>query len=82
MNNRQRKKGVVVRNNSEKTIVVKVERVQAHPIYKKRITMEKNYFVHAEEPVEKGASVLIEECKPISKKKRWRLVEILDNKAN
>jgi small subunit ribosomal protein S17 len=82
MNKRQQKKGVVVRSKNEKTIVVEVERIWQHPIYGKRLTRSKEYFVHAEKPAEIGQKVLIEECRPISKKKRWRLVEFLDKEGN
>jgi small subunit ribosomal protein S17 len=66
----------------EKTLVVEVTHIKKHKIYGKRYNRDKKYFVHSEESVDVGKEVLIEESKPFSKKKRWRLVEILDNEDN
>jgi small subunit ribosomal protein S17 len=82
MSKRQQKKGVVIQNNIPKTLVVKVTHIKQHPIYGKRIVRGKKYFVDAKEKVKVGKNVLIEECRPISKKKRWRLVQILDKENN
>lgn len=68
-------KGTVKSNKSEKTIVVRVEKVKKHPKYKRRFKSRKNYKAHTEEKCEVGETVLIEECNPISKDKKWKLVK-------
>ncbi|WP_020176150.1 30S ribosomal protein S17 [Methyloferula stellata] len=68
--------GVVVSDKQEKTIVVKVERRFTHPLLKKTVRRSKNYHAHDENKVFKvGDAVSIEETKPISKLKRWIVVE-------
>ena len=68
--------GVVVSDKMDKTIVVKVERRVQHPIYKKFIRRSKKYAAHDENNVSKvGDVVRIRECAPISKTKRWELVQ-------
>jgi len=70
--------GVVVSDKMDKTIVVKVERLVTHPLYKKTIKKSKKYKVHDEENKAKtGDKVKIMETRPLSKEKRWRLVEVL-----
>ena len=68
--------GVVVSDKGEKTIVVKVERRFTHPVMKKTIRRSKNYHAHDENNVAKvGQTVFIEESRPYSKLKTWKLVE-------
>lgn len=70
--------GTVVSDKMQKTIVVKVERLVKHPLYKKTIRKFKKYKVHDEENKAKvGDKVRIVETRPLSKEKRWRLVEVL-----
>ena len=67
--------GVVVSDKGEKTIVVKVERRFTHPVMKKTVRRSKNYHAHDETNVAKvGQTVSIEECRPFSKTKTWKLV--------
>ena len=67
--------GVVVSDKNDKTIVVKVERRFTHPVLKKTVRRSKNYHAHDEGNVAKvGQTVQIEECRPFSKTKTWRLV--------
>lgn len=74
--NRRLKKGVVVSNKMEKTLVVKVERTIRHPKYGKVITRAKKYYAHHEgEPKQIGDTVSIKETRPLSKLKRWLVVE-------
>ncbi len=70
--------GVVVSNKMNKTIVVKVERRFAHPVFKKVVKTTKKYKVHDEknECVE-GDFIRIQETRPLSKEKRWRLMDIV-----
>jgi small subunit ribosomal protein S17 len=67
--------GVVVSDAMEKTIVVRVERRVMHPVYKKFIRRSKKYSAHDEtNSCKVGDVVRIEECRPISKSKCWRVV--------
>lgn len=72
--------GKVIRNKMQKTVIVEVSRVVAHSKYGKRLTRTKKFYAHTEDPIELDAQVVIEEVKPVSKMKRWRVVEILDDK--
>jgi small subunit ribosomal protein S17 len=68
--------GTVVSDKNDKTVVVSVERRFTHPLLKKTIRRSKRYQAHDEGNVHKiGDSVAIEESKPISKNKRWVVVE-------
>lgn len=67
--------GVVVSDKNDKTVVVEVERRVMHPIYKKFIRRTKRYHAHDAANISKvGDVVRIQECRPISKLKRWELV--------
>lgn len=71
----KRLKGKVISDKMDKTVVVKVSRLKQHPRYKKRYEVDKNFKAHdEEEEYEVGDEVLIEECRPISKDKRWRVI--------
>ena len=68
--------GVVVSDKQNKTVVVKVERRFTHPLFQKTVRRTKNYHAHDESQAFKvGDAVTIEETTPISKLKRWRVVE-------
>ena len=68
--------GVVVSNKAEKTVTVLVERRVMHPVYKKFVKRSKKYLAHDEANVSKmGDNVAIIECRPISKRKVWTLVD-------
>ncbi len=74
----QQKVGTVVSNKMDKTIVVAVESLKKHRIYKRTYKQTKRFHAHDEEnPCQVGDLVRIEETRPLSKMKRWRLVEIL-----
>lgn len=69
--------GVVTSDKGEKTITVSVESRVKHPIYKKFIKRSKKFAAHDEQNKARiGDLVAIEECRPISKRKTWRLIEI------
>jgi small subunit ribosomal protein S17 len=71
--------GEVVSDKNDKTIVVKVERRLRHPVFKKTVRMSKKYHAHDENNDAKiGEIVRIEETRPLSKLKRWTLVEKID----
>jgi|TARA_B110000263_G_C15266564_1_gene491400 small subunit ribosomal protein S17 len=77
-NNRKELSGLVHSASMDKTIVVNIVRSFPHPMYKKYVKFSKKYYVHDEKnSCEKGDSVLIEESKPLSKLKRWRVKKIL-----
>jgi small subunit ribosomal protein S17 len=70
--------GVVVSDKMDKTVVVKVSRHAEHPLYGKRIVKSKKYVAHDEENLCRiGDQIRIRETRPLSKTKRWELVEIV-----
>ena len=76
---RKERTGEVVSNKMQKTIVVSVKRRFPHPQFKKVVTSFKKFYVHDESSEAKiGDLVRIEETRPLSKTKRWRLVEIVE----
>lgn len=76
---RKEKQGIVVSNKMQKTIIIKVERRLKHPIYGKFIKKSTKFAVHDEtNDARVGDRVRIAETRPLSKTKRWRLVEILE----
>lgn len=78
---KRRLKGIVVSDKMDKTIVVKIDVLKKHPRYHKYFTISKNFKAHDEENKCKiGDRVMIEECRPLSKEKRWIVKEPVDNK--
>jgi len=70
--------GIVISNKMEKTIVIKVENRYPHPIYAKTMVKTKKYLVHDEnQTCNVGDQILVQESRPLSKKKRWKLVKII-----
>lgn len=70
--------GTVVSNKMDKTVIVRVSRLAEHPLYGKRIKKAKKYVAHdAENTCRIGDEVRIRETRPLSKTKRWELVEIV-----
>lgn len=68
-------KGVVVSDKNPKTLIVSVTRLKEHPVYKKRYKVTTRYKAHDEKGEFKlGEQVLIRECRPLSKDKRWRVI--------
>jgi small subunit ribosomal protein S17 len=77
--NRKVRVGEVVSNKMTKTIVVRVERRFPHPQYKKIVTAYKKFYAHDEKAEAKlGDTVRIEETRPLSKLKRWKLIEVVE----
>ena len=75
--------GEVVSNKNDKTVVVKVQRRFRHPFYGKVISRSKKYHAHDEKNKYKiGDNVMIEECKPYSKSKKWVVVNQKENTKN
>ncbi len=78
-NRRKLRAGVVVSTGGEKTVTVMVERRFAHPLYGKQVKRTKKYRAHDEtNDYRVGDKVSIMETRPLSKTKRWRVVELLD----
>ena len=76
---RKERLGKVISNKMTKTIVVSVERRYPHPQYKKVVTSYSKFYAHDEKSEAKvGDVVLIEETRPLSKLKRWRLTQVLE----
>jgi len=74
---RKTRVGVVVSDKMTKTIVVKVERRVPHPIFKKIVRKTSKFYAHDEKSLAKeGDKVLIAETRPLSKLKRWELIEV------
>ena len=77
--NRKERIGEVISNKMAKTIVVRVQRRFPHPEFKKVVTTYKKFYAHDEKSEAKpGDRVRIEETRPLSKTKRWRLVEVVE----
>ena len=68
--------GVVVSDKNDKTVVVQVERRLTHPVLKKTVRLTKKYHAHdAENTFKEGDVVRIQECPPVSKNKRWVVLD-------
>jgi len=72
------KVGVVVSNKMTKTVVVAVENITQHGMYQKYIRRTSKFLAHAENPLNVGDRVLIEETRPLSKRKHWNVKEVLE----
>lgn len=71
--------GRVMSNKADKTVAVMLERRVKHPLYKKYIVRSTKVLAHDEENTcQEGDWVVVEECRPISKRKSWRLVKVLE----
>jgi small subunit ribosomal protein S17 len=74
---RNQQVGTVVKANMEKTVVVAVERLVRHAVYRKTIKRTSTFMAHDEKGAQKGDTVRIVETRPLSRHKRWRVEEIL-----
>ena len=74
--------GIVISNKMQKTVVVKVESRYSHPIYSKTMIKTKKYLAHDEmSECNIGDKVLVTECRPLSKKKRWAISKIISRSS-
>ena len=80
-NTRRRLIGVVTRIKSEKTVTVRIDRSSRHPLYGKVLRTNKNYLAHDELGCHIGDQVKMIESRPISKRKRWVVEEILQRQS-
>ncbi len=76
--NERTKVGVVVSNKMQKTVVVAVENIKPHGMYQKYIKRTSKFLAHANDPLNIGDRVVIEETRPLSKRKRWNVREVLE----
>lgn len=75
---RRTKTGRVVSDKMDKTVVVSVERLRRHPIYKRVVRLSSKFKAHDEENTARvGDTVRIEESRPLSREKRWTVVEVV-----
>ena len=76
------RRGLVVSNSMDKTVVILVERKVPHKLYRKYIRQKVKYMAHdATNQCQVGDRVLIEECRPLSRKKRWLVRSVLERVA-
>ncbi len=77
---KRRLQGTIVSDKMQKTVVVRVERLKQHPLYKRRFRVHKKYKAHDEKGEYKaGDKVVIEECRPLSKEKHWCVIRKIEN---
>ena len=77
--NRKTRVGIVVSDKMDKTVVVTVDRLEKHPVFKKYIRRRTTFKAHDEKnECRMGDKVLIRECRPLSKNKCWRVVNIVE----
>ena len=77
--NKRQLTGRVVSDKMKKTVTVVVERRMKHPLYGKFVTLSSKYHAHDEaSECKAGDTVMIEECRPISKTKAWRVIQLLE----
>ena len=73
------KVGLVTSNAADKSVVVKVENLVMHPLYQKFVRTSSKFMAHDEENAcNEGDRVLIEECRPLSTRKRWRVRKVIE----
>jgi small subunit ribosomal protein S17 len=73
------KVGLVTSSAADKSVVVKVENLVMHPLYSKFVRTSSKFMAHDEENTcNEGDRVLIEECRPLSKRKRWRVRKVIE----
>ena len=81
--NKKTMTGIVVSNKMDKTLVVKVERRFSHPVFKKVVKTTKKYKVHDEKnECLEGDFIRIQETRPLSKEKRWRLLGVISRQKS
>ncbi len=78
---RSQRTGIVTSDKMMKTVVVRVDRLIKHPVYRKYVRRRKKFMAHDETGATIGDKVLIVETRPLSARKRWRVVEIIQKAA-
>lgn len=74
--------GKIVSNKMTKTVVVAVEKSKRHPLYEKVQKTTKKFKAHSDEKLELGAIVVIEQTRPLSRDKFWKVVEVVTEKGD
>ena len=69
--------GYVISDRMAKTVTVEIKRQKAHPLYHKRVWLKKKYHAHNDLDAKTGDRVRIAETRPISKTKRWQVIEVM-----
>lgn len=69
--------GTVISNKMQKTVTVEVSSKGPHPKYGKIVDRKSKYFAHTEKPIENDSKVRIRKTRPLSKKKNWKVVEVI-----
>ena len=74
--------GTVISTKMEKTAVISVERLRAHPLYHKVVRRKKHYMAHDEDnAAQVGDVVVIEECRPLSRLKTWQIIQWIERRG-
>lgn len=68
--------GKVVSDKMQQTVVIEVETKRSHPLYKKIMKTSKRYKAHSDQELKMGQIVKIEQCRPLSKQKQWKVIEV------
>jgi small subunit ribosomal protein S17 len=79
--NRAQRTGIVTSDKMTKTVVVRVDRLIKHPVYRKYVRRKKKFMAHDEIGAGIGDKVIIVETRPLSARKRWRVIEIIQKAA-
>ena len=69
--------GKVISTKMKNTVTVEVVRIKVHPTYQKRYRVKKKYHAHSDQKVKEGDRVKIQACRPVSKSKKWKIVEVI-----
>ena len=72
--------GLALRDTKEKTVSIRVTNIKIHPLYQRRYLKTKKYLVQTEIEVKKGQKVIIQESRPVSRKKSWQVIKVIDSK--
>ena len=81
--NKRKKEGIIISDKGNKSVVVLVKSIRRHPLYKKQFKVYKRYYAHDEKNIFKeGDTVIIEETRPISMLKRWKVIEKIEKMSN
>lgn len=72
--------GLALRDTKEKTVSIEVMNIKVHPLYKRRYLKTRKYLVQTEIEVKKGQRVVIQESRPLSRKKSWQVVKVINSK--
>ncbi len=81
MANKKTMKGIVVSDKMIGSVSVQVTRLFSHPLYKKRVRRDKKYICDNPVGAKLGDEVVIEEIRPLSKRKRWQVIKVINKKG-